>query len=51
MPPRRIIINLAPSHVKKVGTRFDLPIAVAVLKQLPNTQKSDLDDAYFFGEL
>lgn len=30
LPPRRIILNLSPSDVKKVWTRFDLPMAVAI---------------------
>lgn len=30
LPPQKIIINLAPSDIKKIGTRFDLPIAVAI---------------------
>ncbi|MCZ7586472.1 MAG: hypothetical protein M5R36_25820 [Deltaproteobacteria bacterium] len=29
--PRRIIINLAPSDIRKEGSSFDLPIAVGVL--------------------
>ena len=31
LPPRRIVINLAPASVKKYGTAFDLPVAAAVL--------------------
>ena len=30
-PSRRIVINLAPATIKKVGTAFDLPIAIAIL--------------------
>lgn len=51
-PIRRIIINLAPADIKKMGTGFDLPIAIAILKafdQLPENaiQSSDL----IIGEL
>jgi magnesium chelatase family protein len=31
LPPRRITVNLAPGDVRKEGTAFDLPIAVAAL--------------------
>jgi magnesium chelatase family protein len=31
IPPRRITINLAPADLRKEGTAFDLPIAVAIL--------------------
>ncbi|OGP24697.1 MAG: ATP-dependent protease [Deltaproteobacteria bacterium GWB2_55_19] len=30
-PARRITVNLAPAHIKKEGTTFDLPVAVGVL--------------------
>jgi magnesium chelatase family protein len=31
LPNRKFILNLAPSDIKKVGTAFDLPMAVAIL--------------------
>ena len=31
LPPTRITINLAPADLKKVGSGFDLPIAVGIL--------------------
>jgi magnesium chelatase family protein len=31
LPPKRIVINLAPASVRKEGTGFDLPLAVAIL--------------------
>jgi magnesium chelatase family protein len=37
-PKRRITVNLAPAHLRKEGSGFDLPIALAVLaasRQLP----------------
>jgi magnesium chelatase family protein len=30
-PPDRITVNLAPAHIKKEGTGFDLPIALGIL--------------------
>ena len=31
MPVRKIIVNLAPANLRKIGSGFDLPIAVALL--------------------
>lgn len=31
LPNRKIVLNLSPSDIKKVGTGFDLPMAVAIL--------------------
>lgn len=50
-PRAHLTINLAPSELRKSGTGFDLPIAVAILVctgQIPHT---DLDDCLFVGEL
>ncbi|MBE3590256.1 MAG: YifB family Mg chelatase-like AAA ATPase [Firmicutes bacterium] len=30
-PPRRVTVNLAPGHVRKAGSHYDLPIALCVL--------------------
>ena len=52
-PVGRLTINLAPADVKKEGTAFDLPIALAVLlagKQL-KLEKNILDKSIFIGEL
>ena len=51
-PTRKITINLAPAHVRKEGARFDLPIAVALLKasgQIP--RGSPVEEGIFVGEL
>ncbi len=34
LPARKITVNLAPADIKKEGTLFDLPIALAILKAL-----------------
>ena len=31
LPNKKIVLNLSPSDIKKVGTSFDLPMAVAIL--------------------
>ncbi len=32
LPVKRITVNLSPSHLKKQGTHYDLPIALGILK-------------------
>lgn len=34
LPPKRVTVNLSPAYIRKMGTRFDLPIAVALLAAL-----------------
>ena len=52
MPRTRLIVNLAPADIRKSGTAFDLPIAMATLgasEQLINPEK--LTDYVIMGEL
>ena len=54
LPPRKIILNLAPSDLKKIGTRFDLAMAVAIyllISEIDETQIPHLQDAVFLWEL
>lgn len=50
--PKKITVNLAPAEIKKIGTHYDLPIAIGILvaseniKVLPERQ-----DFPLFGEL
>ena len=48
-PLSRIIINLAPADVRKVGTMYDLPILIAVLSASGLFQLED--DCAFLGEI
>jgi magnesium chelatase family protein len=48
-PMKRITVNLAPADTKKVGTHFDLPIAMGILFAMLETDAPK--DAAFFGEL
>lgn len=50
-PSRRIIINLAPAHIKKEGSVYDLPMAVAFLMATNQIQIENVDDFVFIGEL
>ena len=51
MPPRRITINLAPGDLRKDGSRFDLPIAAAVLQALGVIPGDAFRDTLIAGEL
>jgi magnesium chelatase family protein len=47
-------MNLAPSDIRKEGTRFDLPMAVALLllcKDRKTNHEDAIQQALFFGEL
>lgn len=54
LPRRKLVLNLSPSDIRKAGTRFDLPMAVAILSLMHewNINQSDqLSQFLFFGEL
>ena len=53
LPERKIIVNLAPAHLKKEGTLFDLPIAIGILQAAGYIQmKPDfLQETVIIGEL
>jgi len=49
-PTKRIVVNLAPAHLKKAGPAYDLPIAVGIL--LSSEQVSaDVSQSVLLGEL
>jgi magnesium chelatase family protein len=50
-PQSRKTINLAPAEMKKQGTLYDFPIAVALLKASNQIDYSELDKSVFIGEL
>jgi len=49
-PVSRITVNLAPAHVKKIGTLYDLPILVGILCA-GGQLKLKQSDCAFLGEL
>ena len=51
IPAKRIVVNLSPAYVKKRGTSYDLPIAVAVLASLNAIPAGRLRETLFVGEL
>jgi len=50
-PYDRITVNLAPAHVKKRGTGFDLPIALGILAATGLFPPEPLSRSVFSGEL
>ncbi|MDB5222656.1 MAG: YifB family Mg chelatase-like ATPase [Chitinophagaceae bacterium] len=51
-PRTKVVVNLAPADIRKSGTAFDLPIAIATLaasEQFENAEK--LSDYVIMGEL
>lgn len=51
LPPKRVIVNLAPADVLKEGSHFDLPIALAVLLAMKVLPSDALDQMVALGEL
>ena len=51
LPAKRITMNLAPANIKKSGTAFDLPIAVALMCSLGIVEANRCKDMVFVGEL
>ncbi|MCC6318665.1 MAG: YifB family Mg chelatase-like AAA ATPase [Gemmatimonadaceae bacterium] len=51
LPPRRYTINLAPADIRKDGTAFDLPIALAVLAATGQVNPEPLRRVIALGEL
>lgn len=50
-PLKRVIVNLAPPTVRKVGSGLDLAVAVALLVASGQIEASALDGLAFLGEL
>ena len=51
LPPKRITINLSPANIRKSGTGFDLPIAVALLTAMELVSPESVSGMIFAGEL
>ncbi len=51
LPPKRITVNFSPGDIKKDGTRFDLPVASALLIALGHITEKALSDCMVVGEL
>ena len=51
LPSKRITINLSPANLPKIGSHFDLPIAVALLAALDIIPAEDAARTVALGEL
>lgn len=50
-PSKKVVINLAPADLKKIGTSFDLPIAIGILTEEEVLTPEQTKDYAFIGEL
>lgn len=51
MTSRKCVVNLAPADLRKEGSGFDLPIAVAILASTDQVVVESLEHTLFLGEL
>ena len=51
LPPRRVLVNLAPADLLKEGSHFDLPIALAVLTAMEVLPREEIGGYAALGEL
>lgn len=51
MPNDKIVVNLAPGSLRKTGSGFDLPIALALLVATGQIEPAVVKDALIIGEL
>ena len=50
-PPKRITVSLSPADLRKEGSGFDLPIAIAILIAMGYIPQDNADGILFAGEL
>ncbi|MBF0119090.1 MAG: YifB family Mg chelatase-like AAA ATPase [Desulfobacterales bacterium] len=50
-PDDKITVNLAPAHIKKEGTGFDLPMALGILSAMRFIPQDTISDYLVLGEL
>lgn len=48
---RKITVNLSPAHIRKEGTAYDLPVAVAILSAYGVIDMDRFRESAFLGEL
>lgn len=51
LPAKRITVNLSPADIRKEGTVFDLPVAVAILTAFGHIPEENLNNTLIIGEL
>lgn len=50
-PNKKIVVNLAPADIKKMGSYYDLPIAIGILIKNGTISRTEFKDIAFIGEL
>src|SRR3989339_1482525 len=50
VPDTRITVNLAPADIPKVGSAFDLPMAVGILSAGGTSKKKNYGKFFFWGK-
>src|SRR5690606_14557338 len=51
MPPKKVIVNLAPADLPKEGSHYDLPIALGLMAALGAIPADAIADYVVLGEL
>lgn len=51
MPAKRVVVNLSPGSMRKRGSFYDLPIALAILAAMGELDQSSLERVLAVGEL
>lgn len=51
MPRQKIVINMAPADIRKEGSAYDLPIAIAILAASGQIEAAGVSDYFIMGEL
>lgn len=51
MPGKKIVINMAPADIRKEGSSYDLPLAIAILAASNQIQGEELENYVIMGEL
>ena len=51
LPPKRIVVNLAPADLPKEGSHYDLPIALGLMAAIGALPADQLTDYVVLGEL
>jgi magnesium chelatase family protein len=51
LPPKRVLVNLAPADLAKEGAHFDLPIALALLAAMEVLPREEVAQCAALGEL
>lgn len=51
LPPKRITVNFIPANIRKTGSCFDLPIALAVLSAMGVIPEEEMKNVFVTGEI